>query len=148
MAELPCRVANRVDEGERMIGAGFQLRWEGQRVKDRAKKGAITSLGHAAGSVRKAAREKIGLTKKTRPPGEPAASPKRALFRGILYFVSPTKEWAVIGPSHARVGISGAEHEHGLTGRGGEEYPKRPFMAPALDEVRPRLPSYFRASVR
>ncbi len=135
-------------EGKRMIGASVKVRWDDRKLRDRTRKGSIKSLGHAAGSVRKAARQKIGRTKTTRAPGLPAASPKRTLYRSILFFVAPHKEWAVVGPSFARVGVSGGEHEHGQRGRGGEDFPARPFMAPALEEVRPRLPKYFRASVR
>jgi hypothetical protein len=53
----------------------------------------------------------------------------------------------VIGPDYQNVGQSGAAHEFGGHFRH-ENYPRRPFMGPALEKVKDRLPSFWAGSVR
>ena len=53
----------------------------------------------------------------------------------------------VIGPDVESFGTAGKAHEHGGRYRH-ERYPKRPFMGPALEKIKPRLPKLWAGSVR
>lgn len=65
----------------------------------------------------------------------------------ILYAVDAQREYAVAGPALSRIGLAGAEHEHGRQFRR-EPHARRPFMFPALEKARPRLPSHWAGSIR
>jgi hypothetical protein len=54
---------------------------------------------------------------------------------------------AVVGPAQDIAGDSGAAHEFGGKYRD-EQYPQRPFMGPALIENAPRLPEFWRGSIK
>lgn len=98
---------------------------------------------HAARSLRKAPRDQPS------PPGTPPHTRKGLLPKSILYALleergSPV---AIVGPSFNLAGLSGKKHEFG--GRfGGDEFPERPFMKPALDVIANRLPSFFSGSIK
>jgi hypothetical protein len=61
--------------------------------------------------------------------------------------VTPGKQSVVIGPDYVVAADSGMAHEFGGKFRH-ERYPKRPFMGPALEKVKDRLPSFWAGSVK
>lgn len=129
----------------------IKLRYEDEteKVKDRTRKASFQSIKHAAGAVRKTAQRSIREAPKGKasPPGKPPRTRgKRRLRESIGYHVESPLE-AIVGPTRFRVGESGAAHEFGGKFRG-DEYPARPYMRPALEKMRSRLPAHWRDSVR
>mgnify|MGYP005614270345 CR=1 FL=1 len=59
----------------------------------------------------------------------------------------PGKQSVVIGPDAEVVADSGAAHEFGGRFRQ-ENYDKRPFMGPALEKTKDRLPRMWAGSVK
>jgi len=124
------------------------------KVKTRFDKGKVTrviaranieTLGHAGALVRKIARNSIKRGARQSPAGRPPHTRKGQLKSAILY--AAEQGAVVIGPSAETVGTSGKAHELGGRFRG-ERYPRRPFMGPALEKARDRLPTLWRASVK
>jgi len=107
------------------------------QLRRKAERGKYRGLGHAAGAVRLIAKRSIRKRKKASRPGTPPSTQTKRLPAAILYAVEPDR--AVIGPVASIVGTAGEAHEHGGRYKR-ENYPQRPFMAPALDKARPRLP--------
>ena len=80
-------------------------------------------------------------------PGEPPHTHTGALRVAILYAVEKLDERVVIGPAFTGVGTSAMAHEFGGRYRKAR-YPKRPFMGPALEKVKDRLPRMWAGSIR
>ena len=130
-----------------MIGFKVTVRDETQRVQAKARQASIESLGHAGAAVRLTARRSIRRRKKPSPPGRPPHTRRGQLRRSIAYALEKQRQRAVVGPQAALVGTSGKAHEFGGRYRR-ERYPRRSFMGPALEAITPRLPRFWRASVR
>ena len=130
-----------------MIGANVRSFFDAKGVQRKANDGSIRALGHAAGAIRLTARRSIRRSPTYSDPGTPPHTRRGLLREGILYAVEKDAARAVIGPTYERVGTSGSAHEFGGRYRG-DNYPARPFMGPALEAIRPRLPSFWAASVR
>lgn len=122
-------------------------RFDGKKVRDAARKGSITSLGHAGAAIRLQARHSIRKGKKPSPAGTPPHTRKGRLRNAIKYAVTEGKQSVVIGPDYAVAADSGVAHEFGGRFRR-ERYDKRPFMGPALENVKDRLPSMWAGSVK
>ena len=80
-------------------------------------------------------------------PGTPPNTRRGQLKRSIVYAMDKQRGVALIGPDFDIVGVAGKAHEFGGRFRR-ERYPKRPFMGPALEKVKDRLPSLWANSVR
>jgi phage gpG-like protein len=117
-----------------------------KRVTNAAKKGNFNSLGHAAASIRRAAMSLIRRSKRPARKGDPPKTRRGKLKRAIFFDIDRNKETAVIGPSAAKVGKVGGAHEHGGIYKGAD-FPRRPFMGPALETSAPRLPRHWRGSI-
>ena len=130
-----------------MIGAKVRSFFDAKGVQRRTQGGSIRVLGHAAGAIRLTARRSIRRSPTASAPGTPPHTRRGLLREGILYAVEKDAACAVIGPTYEMVGTSGSAHEFGGKYRK-EDYPARPFMGPALEAIRPRLPSFWAASVR
>jgi|YNPMSStandDraft_1061717.scaffolds.fasta_scaffold02655_8 phage gpG-like protein len=117
------------------------------RVARRAADANIETLAHAGAALRRAAIRGIHKRKGASPPGQPPFTHTNRLRRAIKYAVEPRYDRVIIGPDKESIGLAGAIHEHGGNYRG-RHYPKRPFMAPALERVKPRLPAFWKASIR
>ena len=115
------------------------------KVKRAVARANIETLGHAGALVRKIARNSIRRGQKESAPGQPPHTRKGQLKRAILY--AKEEGSVVVGPSAEIVGQSGKAHEFGGKYRA-ERFPRRPFMGPALEKARDRLPKLWRASVR
>src|ERR1044071_2915199 len=114
-----------------------KLQFDDRKLQRAAKAGNITSLGHAGAAIRLQARHSIRKSAKSSPAGRPPNTRRGQLRGAIKYAVEKTLQSVVIGPDVQDVGTSGKAHEFGGHYRK-ENYPKRPFMGPALDKVQPR----------
>jgi hypothetical protein len=130
-----------------MIGVRAKTRSNMHRVKRKAQAGSIKSLGHAGGAIRLAAIRSIRKSPGPSSPGQPPHTHTRRLPRAIKYAVEKSKQTVVIGPDVVSFGTAGRAHEHGGRYKR-ERYPRRPFMKPALEKVKHRLPMFWIGSVR
>lgn len=81
-------------------------------------------------------------------PGKPPFTGNgRLMRRSILFEVAPEGDDVIIGTTAATFDQIGKRHEFGGTFEG-KKFPKRPFMRPALDEVKSRLPRMWARSVK
>ena len=132
----------------RMVGGGS---FNYKKVWTEIRNAEIRSLTHAAGAMRLAARKSIITTPRVNPAaaGAPPHTRKGKLRRAILYSVLEEggESVAYIGPAFNLIGLIGKVHEFGVPSEG-KDYPKRPFMGPALKLVENRLPEFFSGSVR
>jgi len=130
-----------------VIGFHVRTRSYTELVRKRAKEATFRNLSHAAATIRVTARRSLRRRKKPSAPGHPPSSPTGRLRRSILYAVDRRRDYAVIGPARHLIGPAGQEHEHGAHVRR-EHFPKRPFMGPALEKIRPRLARLWAGSVQ
>ena len=131
-----------------MIGAKAKTKFDTKKVAGAARKGNITSLGHAGAAIRLVARRSIKSSDKPSAPGSPPHTRKRKrLKNAIKYAVAKDRQSVVIGPDVEVAGTSGKAHEFGGHYKR-EQYDKRPFMGPALEAIKPRLPAMWAGSVK
>lgn len=130
-----------------MVKTKAKTKFDPRKLKAAAKRGNITSLGHAGAAIRLAARRSIKKSKKPSPPGAPPHTRKGRVRNAIKYAVVAAAQSVVIGPDHAVAADSGAAHEFGGRYRQ-ENYDKRPFMGPALQKIKDRLPTLWAGSVK
>lgn len=83
------------------------------KLLGREKAGNITSLGRAGAYIRGIARKSIKVSKDYSKPGSPPHSRRGQLKNAIVYFVEPSKQSAVIGPTFEEIGLIGRRHEFG-----------------------------------
>jgi len=133
-----------------MFGMRSKTQFDSKSVLRKVHEGTVRSLGHAAALVRKIAKQSIRFRKdpqKASPEGTPPYTHTRQLPRAILFAVQKQQEEAVIGPDAGKVDLAGAAHEHGGQFRG-QYFVRRPFMGPALEKTKSRLPKMWAGSVR
>ena len=134
-----------------MIDVRVKVTANSRRVLERLDRQGVRNLQHAAAALRKIVRNLIRYRKdpqKTSPPGTPPYTHgDRRLRRAILFAVERGRGRAVIGPSATIVGKAGAAHEHGGPYKD-ETFPRRPFMGPALELIKPHLPEFWANSIR
>lgn len=130
-----------------MLAIRVKTSMDATRVIKAAANASFKSLGHAGAALRLAARRSIRRSKTQSPEGTPPHTRKGQLRRAILYAVAKDKQSVVIGPDVAIVGKAGSAHEFGGRFRN-ESYPRRPFMGPALEKTKDRLPKLWAGSVR
>jgi phage gpG-like protein len=130
-----------------MISAKVTTKKSFDKVKAKSQQGNFKSLGHAAASIRLIARRSIRRRQTAAMPGTPPNTRRGQLKRSIVYAVDKQRGIALIGPDFDVVGVAGKAHEFGGRFRR-ERYPKRPFMGPALEKVKDRLPPLWANSVR
>jgi hypothetical protein len=124
-----------------------RVQFDAARVKRAAKKASITNLGHAGAAIRLAARRSIRKSAKPAPAGTAPHTRKGRLKNAIKYALVQASQSVVIGPDYAVAADSGRAHEFGGHYRQ-EQYPRRPFMGPALTKVQDRLPAFWGNSVK
>jgi hypothetical protein len=130
-----------------VVSIKVKTKMDAKRVMKAARSGSITSLNHAGGALRMAARAGIKRAKAESPEGTPPHTRKGQLRRAILYAVEKSAQTVFVGPDVSIVGTAGTAHEFGGKFRN-ERYPKRPFMGPALQKTKDRLPKMWAGSVR
>lgn len=116
-----------------MFGFKVKVTDETKAVKDAAEKTGYRTIGHALGSIRKAAIESIEKDDKPSEAGSPphTRGKRKGFRRGILY-AREGKDRGVVGTAYSKLGKSGEVHEHGGK-RGKNTYQPRPFMGPAME---------------
>jgi len=128
------------------------------RAVDRGARKVLSKFG---AFVRTAARHSIRKRKAVSQPGSPPSS-HVGLLRKLIYFgYDPSRRSVVIGPTplNQKVGDAPAALEHGGTStvveglRGRRRKRKvriasRPYMRPAFEHEKPKLPAMWRASVK
>ena len=130
-----------------MVTTKVKIELDTRKVVNAARKGSITSLGHAGAYLRKVARHSIHKSPKASPAGSPPHTRKGRLRNAIKYAVIKAAQTVVIGPDVAVAGTSGRAHEFG--GRYKREtYDRRAFMGPALNKTQDRLPPMWANSVK
>ncbi|MBI1374493.1 MAG: hypothetical protein GC159_17385 [Phycisphaera sp.] len=121
-----------------------------KKLLRKARRASIESLSRAGGAIRLVAMRSIRKRPRKAKPSEPGTPPvtrTNRLRRAILYAVEKTKQRVVIGPSHDAVADVGRAHEFGGKFRQ-EQYDARPFMGPALEQTKDRLPKQWEGSVK
>jgi phage gpG-like protein len=130
-----------------MIEAKVTIEPKFEKVEKAVEKESYNSFRHAGFSIAKAAKASIVKSRNPSKPGEPPTTRGRGRknLKGAI-FTASDRESAIVGPRHSYVGESGEVHEFGKP-RGGERFPKRPFMAPALEKSLPRFASDWQGSI-
>lgn len=114
------------------------------RLHSAAHQAAFRNFGHAAASIMNDARQSIERSDEPSEPGEPPHTRSGQLPRAIQY--AADAEGAVIGPVYSEMAEAAAAHEHGEFYKG-QQFEKRPVMAPALDRAIPRLGGDWHGSI-
>ncbi|MHB1158233.1 MAG: hypothetical protein ACYC26_15520 [Phycisphaerales bacterium] len=118
---------------------------------DRATRKVLSKFG---AFVRTTARHSIRPRKKPSPPGSPPSSHTGLLKKFIYFGYDPSKRSVVIGPVRlSEQGRGEAPHllEYGGVWRIGKKvahYSPRPFMRPAFEHEKPKLPAMWAGSIK
>ncbi len=129
------------------VGMRARTKFDSKKVRFKAKQANIKNLGHAGATIRLTARRSIRRRKKKSAVGKPPSTRTGRLKKAIVYKVEKQHDRVLVGPEHSIVGKAGSAHEHG--GRYKKQrYKKRPFMGPALEKTKERLPRKWGGSVR
>lgn len=126
------------------------------RAADAAKRKVLSQAG---AFIRTRAKTSIRKRKGTAPPGKPPHSHEGSLRRLILFGYDRSSDSVVVGPVGLAKSTAPRALEHGgetvvHQRRGGRLVSRRvriaarPFMAPALEKERPKLPLLWRNSIR
>lgn len=130
-----------------MIHYKVKTRADLRKVERKAKRNNPETLAHGAATVRLIAKRLIRTSPRPAPRGQPPRTRgRKRLRKAILFAVDKIRELALIGPSYRIAGISGAEHEHGADWR--KPMDERPFMGPALEKAKPKLPREWEGFLR
>lgn len=120
---------------------------------DRATRRVLSRFG---AFVRRGARSSIRKRKAISQPGSPPSSHTGLLKRNIFFIYEPQRANVVIGPILLNTGTDAPallEHGGSVTRRRRKRrvratYRARPFMGPAFERERPKLPAMWKDSVR
>jgi hypothetical protein len=126
------------------------------RAMDSAKR---TVLSRAGAFIRTAAKTSLRKRQGTAPPGKPPYSHEGSLRKLILFGYDRATDSVVVGPVGFAKSTAPRALEHGgetvVHQRRGRRLVSRkiriaarPFMAPALEKERPKLPLLWRNSIR
>jgi len=130
-----------------MVGVKVTTRSEMKKVLRAAQRSTFENLGHAGAAIRLTATRSIRRSKKPSAAGSPPNTRRGQMRRAIRYAVEKNQNRVVIGPEHSVVADAGRAHEFGGSFRH-EHYQPRPFMGPALEKNKDRLPKLWAGSVR
>ena len=127
------------------------------KVKKAVSSGTRKVLSKFGAFVRTAARHSIRKRKAVSEPGSPPSS-HVGLLRKLIYFgYDPSRKSVVIGPTPLHgtaeapplLEYGGRARRRGRKGRNVmASYRARPFMGPAFEKEKPKLPAMWRDSVR
>ena len=131
------------------ISATTQFENKSAKVVGKIKKAKYENLLHAARSMRKDAIASI-KKRKDRDAASPAGTPvftHTGLARiSLRYDVDKSRDEAVMGFLHSKLGTIGETHEKGLV-EDGRDYPERPTIGPTLERNVDRFAADWRASI-
>ena len=129
-----------------MVGVKTKTQFKRDYLRKKKNEGVFEGLSHAAATLRKIAYRSIRPRKRPSAPGTPPHTQTKRLPRSLRYHVDRQREIAVVGTDATRLGKAGGAHEHGGLWHD-RRLPARPFMAPALEKIQPRLGSFFKARI-
>lgn len=128
-----------------MISA--KIKWDASKLYKAVDGAEKRYLFKAGGTLRTIARRSIKRRKKKSRPGQPPSSQTGVLKNSIMFAVDLIEMDATIGPTFIAMHEIAELHEFGGI-RNGIEYPARPYMAPALEEIIPQLPVLWANSIK
>jgi len=148
-----------------MIGLGVDqakgLFFDSKKVQSATTKAERRVLSRFGAYVRRSAGSSIRKRKRTSAPGQPPSSHTGLLNQFIFFAYEPRRRSVVIGPVRLnhKSGEALPALEHGgpvriVAGRRGRRRSravmirKRPFMGPAFEQEKPKLPAMWRDSIR
>ena len=145
-----------------MIGMRMKkLFFDRKAVTGKVDRAARKVLSRFGAFVRRAAKSSIRKRKRVSSPGQPPSSRTGLLKKFIFFGYEPAKRSVVIGPVRLSRKVGDAPHalEHGGTStlaeglRGSRKKRRvkikaRPFMGPAFDKEKPKLPAMWAGSVK
>jgi len=138
------------------------LFFDSKKVIDATTRAERKVLSRFGAYVRRSARSSIRKRKRASAPGQPPSSHTGLLKRFIFFAYDPGRKSVVIGPARLNQKVGNAPHalEHGGRSRvtAGRRRRRRvtrtvtigarPFMGPAFDKEKPKLPAMWRDSIR
>ena len=137
------------------------LFFDSKKVLDATSRAERKVLSRFGAYVRRSARSSIRKRKKASEPGKPPSSHTGLFKRFLLFAYDPGRKSVVIGPARLdrKVGSAPRALEHGgrtqvVAKRRGRRVIRtttiraRPFMGPAFEKEKPKLPAMWRDSIR
>lgn len=118
-----------------------------EKLRKRYKNSTVTSLQGAGGLIRTIARRSIRRRITPSKPGNPPHTTMGLLRDSIAFKVNKITEEVVVGPRRTLIDDIGTLHEFGGKREGGD-FPKRPYMGPALRKAIPKLGKFWADSLR
>ena len=123
------------------------------RGMDRAQRRVLSKFG---AYVRRSAKSSIRKRKRASQPGSPPSSHTGRLKKFIFFLYEPQRRSVIIGPVLLGKGTDAPrllEHGGSAVRRKRKKpvritYAARPFMGPAMEREKPKLPAMWRDSVR
>ncbi len=128
-----------------MFGLTFQIDDQTAAIREAAAKGSFKNFGHAAASLAKDVKSTLETETGPSSPGTPPHTHRGTFLKRAIQF-DFDKDSAIIGPVASLVGEAGAAHEFGGSFKG-QDFPARPFMAPALERAIPRFGGDWQGSI-
>lgn len=128
-----------------MFGMTVRITNEVEAVRKAGREAARQSFSRTAFLIRQSAVQSVEKAEGPSSPGSPPHTHRRMFLRRAIRYQAD-KEGAVIGPQFSMFGIAAQAHEFGGEFRGGQ-YPKRPFMGPALDKNLANFAGSFAGSI-
>lgn len=142
-------------------GQAKVLFFDSKKVMAATTKAERRVLSRFGAYVRRSARSSIRRRKKPSTPGQPPSSHTGLLKRFIFFAYEPRRRSVVIGPVrlNQKTGEALPALEHGgsvrivsrrkgARGRRTVRIRPRPFMGPAFEREKPKLPAMWRDSIR
>ena len=145
-----------------MIGMRIKkLFFDRKAVTDKVDRTTRKVLSRFGAFVRRTAKSSIRKRKRASSPGQPPSSHSGILKKFIFFGYEPAKRNVVIGPAKLNQKIGDAPHalERGgastvIQGRRGRRKKRRvkikarPFMGPAFNKEKPKLPAMWAGSIK
>jgi len=136
--------------GMRMKGLSFNAAAVMQPAQRAARRVFPQQGAYVRGIAKRSIRRRANR-RKSSPPGRPPYTHTGAIKRAVLFAAGADD--VLIGPSASVIGRIGHTHEFGgiepaQKRKPQRRYPPRPFMGPALAVAWPRLPGFWRDSIR
>lgn len=128
-----------------MFGMTVRITNEVEAVRKAGREAARKSFPRAAFLIRQSAIQSIEKATGPSTPGTPPHTHRRMFMRRAIRYAAD-RDGAVIGPQFSTVGTAGSPHEFGGSYKGGD-YPKRPFMGPALNKNLANFAGSFAGSI-
>ena len=138
-----------------------KLFFDRKAVTDKVDRTTRKVLSRFGAFVRRTAKSSIRKRKRASSPGQPPSSHSGILKKFIFFGYEPAKRNVVIGPAKLNQKIGDAPHalERGgastvIQGRRGRRKKRRvkikarPFMGPAFNKEKPKLPAMWAGSIK